>query len=517
MYANHARAPTLRAQPSSTPPHPTSRMRNHHSLPGLDIASINTAAPIPFDAPPSLEERLNLRPDAASLLPLFLFGLFAALAAAAFLFQLLISPMHRWSIFFLTALLYTLPTVAAGTAGTSLLWSLLSEKPAFHLRSLLFTFSALWAFFPALVLFYRHDSAWILLATSLTAAITATTLRRLMAAPTPAFDTTPPPWQPSTPAIPTFSAISTAQPGRWRILIISITVQAALVLAILNSLHAACFLLCIPAALLAWQATSARITAAPQPPTQSWPTHLLAFALTLLALLPLLSGAPFLTVLARLFGTPTTPTHSAIHPVDATDYTSIILWPSTPKKKTTVVRTPHHALTPGSTTAITKPLVIPFDGPYWYFQPPDTRPSPHSVVMRGKSTVVNMHSTNDWPLEMEAHQTLAQPIPLDCCRAIDLDLTNADNRPGLIAISLILTDATTPHHASQQLALQPILSSEPAHFSLVRSPVNETLHFHIPPGQLRRFNEITVVFHTAQERSFGGAKVAIKQFTLIPR
>jgi hypothetical protein len=137
--------------------------------------------------------------------------------------------------------------------------------------------------------------------------------------------------------------------------------------------------------------------------------------------------------------------------------------------------------------------------------------------MRGKSTAVNMHSTNDFPLQMEAHQTLPQPISLDCCREIDLALTNADNRPGSIAVSLILTDTTSPHHPSQELHLQPILSSESSHFSLVRAPVDETLRFPIPSGQLRRFNDITVVFQTARERSLGGAKVALKQFTPVPR
>jgi hypothetical protein len=128
-----------------------------------------------------------------------------------------------------------------------------------------------------------------------------------------------------------------------------------------------------------------------------------------------------------------------------------------------------------------------------------------------------MHSTNDFPLQMQAHQHLSTSISLDCCQAIDLALTNADNLPGAIALKLYLTDASTPTHRTQDLGELVIPSSQSAHLSLTRAPVNDTLHFTIPSARLRQFNEITVVFIPAQERALGGPKVSLQHFTLIPR
>jgi hypothetical protein len=50
------------------------------------------------------------------------------------------------------------------------------------------------------------------------------------------------------------------------------------------------------------------------------------------------------------------------------------------------------------------------------------------------------------------------------------------------------------------------------------SPVSETLTFDIPSQpRLRRFDEISVVFLPDPQRAALGAKIAIQQFTLIPR
>jgi hypothetical protein len=128
-----------------------------------------------------------------------------------------------------------------------------------------------------------------------------------------------------------------------------------------------------------------------------------------------------------------------------------------------------------------------------------------------------MHSTNMYPVQMEAQQNLGSLIPLDCCREIDVTLTNADDRPGRIDIALLLADSSSSTPTSESLGTQPIVSSLAAHFSFVRAPVHETLHFQIPPGKLRRFNQITVVFIPSYERALGGSKVALQNFTVIPR
>jgi hypothetical protein len=50
------------------------------------------------------------------------------------------------------------------------------------------------------------------------------------------------------------------------------------------------------------------------------------------------------------------------------------------------------------------------------------------------------------------------------------------------------------------------------------SPVPEVLHFPIPDhSKIEEFDEITIVFFPDTERPYTGAKIAIKQFDLVPR
>lgn len=472
---------------------------------------------------PSITSRDTTTPatDPSPVLPLFLFGLLAAFGTACLVCKVPAAFMSSWTAFFLRTFAFVIGVVAAGIAGTQILWLLLSEKPVLNFRALTLTFAASWAFLPSIVFFYREHSLYLLIATSIATAITAVSLKRLVANATDvAFESTiPTPTNLNAP--PDFSGLPiTSRHSLWWIVATSIAAQLSILLWLLNHIPLACLLLAIPSFVLAWQATT---STAAEPASRTrrlrpYTLYVLSLLFTAIALLPWLN-LPLAIQLTHLLGRTGIRTQNfhPYHLADATDYTSIVLWPNLPKKKTKILDIPtHHSLAPGS-TEVTKPLVIPFDGPYWYFQPPDTRPSPRAFVMHGKSTAVNMHSTNDFPLQMEAHQTLATPINLDCCRAIDLDLTNADNRPGTIDVRLILADSRSPGHPSLALSAQPILSSQAAHFSLVRAPINETLHFQIPPSRLHRFNEITVVFLTSRERNLGGAKVALKQFTLIPR
>ena len=199
------------------------------------------------------------------------------------------------------------------------------------------------------------------------------------------------------------------------------------------------------------------------------------------------------------------------------DWVGIILWPP-PKKKVDVV--PPRPNTPLlGHGAGSKPLIIPFDGPYWYFKAPLTDPGPKAHVMFGKSTEAKVRSTNWMPLRMEAHQNLGLPIDLDCCREIDVTVTNADNGAGRIDVALVLTDTDSPGRRAMNLGDQPVVSSESAHG---KEPVTETLKFTIPPshsgvGPVRRFNEINVVIQPPAERARMGSRIAVEQFELVPR
>jgi hypothetical protein len=195
-------------------------------------------------------------------------------------------------------------------------------------------------------------------------------------------------------------------------------------------------------------------------------------------------------------------------------YQSIILWPLPQKKEILPpLLQPASLLAPGTT----KPLIIRFDGPYFYFQPPHKAPSATALQVHGTPLIHDFQSNNFMPLVMEAHQTLGSAIPLARCREIQVDLLNGDNRPGVMNVAVLLGRKSGP---SNQLYLgqQPILSSQPGRFGFKATAAQETLRFPVPPSaKLRSFDQITVMFLPDDANYDQGSKVAIQQFQLIPR
>lgn len=311
----------------------------------------------------------------------------------------------------------------------------------------------------------------------------------------------------------------------WQSLCASVGMQLSILLFLIDKAFLACILLSISSFWMTWQwATTEQERGATyrhRGHAKLWLILLLAVFVISLALLVWLRDGWMDARSHGLFGGDGgLHTHSA-HLLKSSgeqvrsSYVGIVLWPP-PKKKTEIVPPPSHmhSMWVWNTS---KPLVIPFDGPYWYFKAPDKQPSPKARIVHGIPTRVDIHSTDWHPLLMEAHQNLGSSINLDCCQEMDLTITNADNRPGRIAIGVMLTDSTSPDKPSQYLGEKSIVSSEAPHFSMNRSPIEETLRFQIPSGKIRRFDGITVVFLSAKERALGGAKVSIQQFTLIPR
>jgi hypothetical protein len=196
-------------------------------------------------------------------------------------------------------------------------------------------------------------------------------------------------------------------------------------------------------------------------------------------------------------------------------YESIVLWPEPPKKE---ILAPIPLAPQPRDPRLTKPLVLRFNGAYWYFQPPSSHPGLHAHISHGSPLAVDIHSTTFIPLTMEAHQTLARPLRLACCADISVEIENRDNRPGALALSMILTDNTAPGRPSLYLGQQPIASSQPDRFHIKSTPVTETLRFVFPSrARLRQFDEITLVVVSDPLRIDIGARVAIAQFQLDPR
>ncbi len=164
-----------------------------------------------------------------------------------------------------------------------------------------------------------------------------------------------------------------------------------------------------------------------------------------------------------------------------------------------------------------RPIVIPFDGAYWYFKRPDERPKRDAKVQRGDPLKENIRSTDRLPLLMAAHQTLMHPIKMDCCKALLVELINADDRPGAITLEVWLRDSSTQAHSTLLLGSAVIPSSTAHSISLNRAPVNEVLAFNFPPeNHGKSFDEITLLIKPAWERALAGSKVAIKDFVLVP-
>ncbi len=99
-------------------------------------------------------------------------------------------------------------------------------------------------------------------------------------------------------------------------------------------------------------------------------------------------------------------------------YESIVLWP-VPEKKQIIPPLPArpNLLAPGTF----KPLIIRFDGPYFYFQA-GRRPGSTSHQAQGTPLAVHIEATNSIPLSIEARQTLSTTIPLARCREIEVEI-----------------------------------------------------------------------------------------------
>jgi hypothetical protein len=418
-----------------------------------------------------------------------------------------------WTAISSLSVKYIVLVAVGGAIGTSIPWFFLRVKPSFGLASLSKTVAVGWIFFPCIFLFYRRQSPWMFLVVSLTAIASAFSLRRLFPANA----------EPNhrklpircTSDLPNLYGLPIANFRPVRAFSIAICAQGALLLAIADRPFFANVLLSIGLSLLVWRWSALDASAVKQFAGSRQSILLCALALffTMLALIPWVADAAHGRNAASL-----KPVLAARKPMEldkpGTEYIGIILWP--PPAKKTQITPPHvHSFAMG---AAPKPIVIPFDGPYWYFKAPSQRPGPRAHIAHRNATDVSISSSDSAPLLMEAHQNLGSSIDLTCCSEIDLTIINADNRPGKIAISLRLTDSNSIGMPTQNLGERTILSSQAVSIPINRPRIKETLRFPISrSAALLRFDAISIVFLPAKERSRGGAKVSIQSFTLIPR
>jgi hypothetical protein len=359
------------------------------------------------------------------------------------------------------------------------------------------------------VLLYERNSAWILAITALGTLGLALGLRRLLPASAPAGPTAPP----QTAVLPSLDGLPPRDSPLLLATGIALLVQLAVIFAANDALALATLPLAIGVFLFAWRwsavdARTAQWWTGRHPPL---PQATAAIVITSLTLIPF-------QVVGHRFGLYADhhPSKAAYREPDSSYY-GIILYPP-PAKHQIVAPAPRDPTQLAGANA--KLVLIPFDGPYWYFKPPFRAPSAQAHIAHGRATDpnINPRSTDYEPLRMEAHQNLGLPISLACCREIDVALTNADTRPGAITLALTLTDSASPGKPFRFIGAEPIPSSQLDPMPLNRAPVKEVLRFQIPRSTgLRQFNQITLAFQLAPRHARAGAKVSIDTFELIPK
>ncbi|RSL16931.1 hypothetical protein EDE15_2458 [Edaphobacter aggregans] len=245
----------------------------------------------------------------------------------------------------------------------------------------------------------------------------------------------------------------------------------------------------------------------------------LAFAFTVVVMMPYLRSFRWAVVGESLVGRGVTAGRTAERSREPTatsndGYSGIILLPLTEPRKKIVA--PRSKDAPSTSFRRREPMVIPFDGVYWYFKAPDKRPRATARIVRGSSTKAIIRSSDRYPLLMEAHQKLGAPIDFNCCSSVEIVVQNADHRPGAIALELWLVDSASPRVIGRYIGTVTIPSSEGEGVSSEEQG-EEKLEFSVPEGGGGgEFNEITVVVRPAAERARAGAQIAIRQFVLQP-
>lgn len=447
--------------------------------------------------------------SAAAIGSLVLCGAFAALVAFRVLlaFGIVYTPPRHNPL--PAAFLCIAGSLLAACALTWILRPVVA--PGSGIRGLILRAAIAWVWIPpVLLLLLRGSSVAVWLAAAI-AAVLALSMRGILPAAAHA--------EPVHPDTELFAAALHSEPRSFLGLALAVCLYAALFAFNVRFLALASILLAGISFSLAWQLVSAatRLQSKKSRPA----LRLLAsavFAILSMAVILLPGIRPSAGTQAGLHGSPERPRSAAARRTQASGigsaYGGIILWPIPLKKQ---IVPPLLSKTTSPDRRLARPLVIPFNGPYWYYEARAHGLGANPHIAHGDPIAVNIR-TNDWlPLVMEARQNLATPIGLSACRAIRVAIRNGDHRPGGIALGLLLTDSGAQGQPSIYLGAQPILSSRTP-LPVLAASADESLTFDIPPsGKLRHFDAITVLFFPDTERSTLGSRIAVQEFELSPR
>jgi hypothetical protein len=416
----------------------------------------------------------------------------------------------------LPALAYVACSALLAAAGARYYWRQAKFRSSFTQQELMLSWAAAWVWMPAIVLFLRRDFIWAPMLAAIAAVLPAysmqwlrTKAERSSTSGIESSATQPAPQ-------PIFASTLQPIPWDWHGVIIAICVYAACASFWDGDTPLACIIASAGAFLFArrhaaaWDGRAEVLSSPRRARTRLIWSALLAVLITTLALMPGQQGSTgfgILSVAAKAAKKP-----DVNEPGGLGSYHSVILWPVKPEKQLIV---PPDLL---NAAPLTQPQTIRFSGEYWYFESPAEEPGPNAYNDHGNPMDVSIRTVNTRPLMMQAHQKLAKPIQLSTVRAIDVTMLNRDNAPGVLSIGVTLTDSASVDKKGLNLGLQPLVSTQPDHFTVKTVPVSEKLHFVIPPqSRQRRFDEITVAILPSTSRMHSGARAAIDHFDLVPR
>ncbi len=322
--------------------------------------------------------------DSSETWSLVVTGCLAAAMVASFSCRLPNSHTLSWTTILLRSIQFIAFAAAGGVIGLSVPWSLLKAKPSFSFLSK--SVAVAWIFFPCITLFYRQQSPWMFLVLTLATIAVALSLRRLF----PPGAESHPRARPLAGDLPSLYGLPVASFRPFRALFIAICAQAALIFAIAEYRFLAALMLTTCLFLLVWRWSALNNSATTRLARNEFSILLCALALffTVIALIPWVGGgAPGSSDATVERRKPTQGAHQAPESgKPSPDYVGIILLPP-PTKKTPVIPPMPHARSLAVGRAL-KPIVIPFDGPYWYFKAPNKGPGPHAHVAHGRATDV---------------------------------------------------------------------------------------------------------------------------------
>jgi len=468
-------------------------------------------------------------------------GLINAMIAAFVLCQLPPSHTPTLQSIFMRAALYVGIGVFAGFVGTYLHW----HSPASPFRTnppLPFPLFALvcaagWVWVPSLGMFRQQISGLTALVAGIGAFFLAVGLRQLtssLLAPAPQL--TP---SPTEKGFELFAESLYSPSGEASGYIIAISLFAALMALAAHENLIAAALLATGTFLFAWKRTFVSSSSASNPYRRpALRLALVAIPAVLITAWALLDGVAHrnrsesLAVLAADNPVPAREDSSKEARPESRSrgnggYESLILWPYPEKKPFGApIVTQSSWLKPGTR----QPLIIRFDGSYWYLQNPDKHPGPTAHEAHGTPLGADIRSINDMPLVMDAHQELGGSIPISRCGRIDVEIENRDDRVGTISMAVLLTDASAPGKPEVYLGQKMIspLQEETGALDLAATGASdlamkragrmETIEFAVPAGaRVRRFNEITVMLLSDGDRGLVGPKIAVRSFELFAR